>query len=188
MLNRTKIMKKVLLSILGILFISIAISSCTKESSNVNNSNKSTFEMYDTDNDPSPILCCIDFTDFALSRAYGSSIWKDNCNSTPGYCTKGVTQGGKEWWFISNSNINNDMIKGKFELLDSKTLLIKIEEYGSNDLKNLYLEKGNYTISSDVYLKLNSDYTLFLKGGVYPLYKSANSEFENVIKVPIEIQ
>lgn len=196
-------MKKIIFLSIG-LFLSILLTtiySCHQDDANTDDiqqntrtvqtstkiTNKLSLPTYDPNDDPPPFMCCLTGVIQGISRYYTDSVWEP-CSKTGGVCWTGVTNGGKEWWLIANKpNLGKNELRFDIALLNDSTLLFKIKEYGSEDLRNFVTSFNTFTIPQDVYLDMNNT-TVLVHGGEYQLYQSADPNYENFVKISASIQ
>jgi hypothetical protein len=201
MFNRTKIMKKVFLSILSVLFISIAIHSCTKENSKESISaqtKKSTQAYYNPDTDPAPLQCCM-----TGQTAEGTFIDGDEnkpkCPKLPGEsfrftCNEILLPNGDVIW--QKAPVGGVLNVGDrifdIEILTDKIVLLKFKDFYNTEYQNEFINRDFFDVKANTFFEeqVNIDGVnkkVKLLKGQYPIYLSTNPEFKAIVKINAEL-
>ncbi|MCU0352012.1 MAG: hypothetical protein MUF43_14480, partial [Flavobacterium sp.] len=172
--------------------ISLAVfTACNKEDANSKSESKlsSAKQTYNTETDPEPFKCCFTGTKSGKSKFLERRSIYDPCSSSGLDCFEGEDPDGTKWWALPNikNTLSPDEITAEFELLNSETLLIKIKEFGSPTLEDLYNKSNVYNITSDVNIVLSDEIRFNVKAGAYPLYYSYSKEYKAIAKIPISL-
>lgn len=192
-------MKKISLSILSVLII----CSCTKDSVKTNvlkNKLKSTMAYYNSNNDPTPKMCC--FTGNIVSGHFkdpANHDWTlvcDGDNSKREFdCNETRLPNGDIIWQMARPSYPknaNDIITN-VAVLDDKFILLRIADFGSTEQELNFNNLEKFSILSNMFFEVDGlteidGKKIILKKGDYPIFKSDNEEFKNIIKLEYELQ
>jgi len=192
-------MKKISLSILSVLII----CSCTKESVKTNvleNKLKSTTAYYNSNNDPTPKMCC--FTGNMVPghfRDTANHDWTPVCDGialTRKFdCYETRLPNGDIIWQMARPSYpkNAKDIITNVAVLDDKFILFRIADFGSKEQELSFNNLEKFSIRTNMLFEVDGlteidGKKIILKKGDYPIFKSDNEEFKNIIKLEYELK